>query len=73
MAKDTHPQGLRLSPRAWAAMLPALLLGIAWIAGDWLKHRPPEYYLVDAGVFLACLLLMLGGYALVRRFARNAR
>jgi hypothetical protein len=73
MAKDTQLPRLRQSLRVWAAMLPAMLLGIAWIAGDWLNHRPPEYYLVDAGVFLACLLLMLGGYALVRRFARNAR
>jgi hypothetical protein len=54
-------------------MLPALLLGAAWVGGDFLAHRPSEYYLVDGGALLASFLLVLGGYALVRRFARNAR
>ena len=73
MAKDTHRHWLPQSLPIWAAMLPATLLGVAWIAGDWLNHLPPEFYLVDSGVFLACVLLMLGGYALVRRSNRNAR
>jgi hypothetical protein len=73
MGKHNPPPWPWQSLRGWAAMLPALLLGAAWVGGDLLKHRPPVFYLVDGGVLLACFLLMLGGYALVRRFARNAR
>jgi len=71
--KNTPPHALWQSPRVWVAMLPAPLLGIAWIAGDLLKHRSPEYYVVDSGVLLAILLLTVGGYALVRRSSRHAR
>jgi hypothetical protein len=71
--KNTPPHALWQSPRVWVAMLPAPLLGIAWIAGDLLKQRPPEYYVIDTGVLLAALLLTVGGYALVRRSSRNAR
>ena len=71
MAKDHPPLWPWRAPRDWAAMLPALLLGAAWVGGDWLSHRPAEYYLVDGGVLLASFLLTFAGYALFRRFARK--
>ncbi len=74
MAKNGSPSWLSQSPhRVWIAMLPALLLSVGWIAMDWANHRSPEYYLVDGGVLLACFLVMLGGYALVRRFVDKAK
>ena len=71
--KNTPPHARWQSPRVWAALLPAPLLGIAWIVSDVLKQRPPEYFVVDTGVLLVALLLTIGGYALVRRSSRNAR
>jgi hypothetical protein len=73
MAKDSPPLSPWQASRVWAATLPALLLGAAWVGGDLLQHRPTAYVLIDGGALLGCFLLALAGYALVRRFARNAR
>jgi hypothetical protein len=73
MATDIHSLTLRRTPRVWAAMLPAPLLGAAWIIGDVVKGRPSEYLLVDAGVLFGCFALIFGAYALARRAPRKKR